>query len=173
MPTNDPIARAKELAAEWKAQQEEAAAACRFDRCSPEELIRIAETGRDLQGRPLRDGDDIEALDGAWMAAFGEPIAVPVDVEDGDDDQGERTAVEERPADVPLDQHPVLSQPDDAMLRFRDVVRIFGYSRSTLKRHMATGKFPAPQQTVPGQRYIGWPARQLKAWVLSGVRTMP
>jgi predicted DNA-binding transcriptional regulator AlpA len=68
---------------------------------------------------------------------------------------------------VPLDQHALLSVPDDAMLRPRDVLRLFGYAKSTLKRHVASGKFPRPQHAAPGQRFVAWPARQLKAWLLS------
>lgn len=160
----DPIARANAQLAEWQATREQHHAETRFNRCTPAELIRIAETQCDLEGRPLRDGNDIMALDEAWFTAFGEQLCQPVgDDEDGSTTTRERTVVEP----VPLDQHPMLAVADDAMLRPRDVQRLFGYSRSTLKRHMINGKFPAPQSTAPGQRFIGWPARQLKAWLAS------
>ena len=159
--SNDTITRAKAQAAEWREQQQQAWAETRFSRCTPAELIKIAETQCDLQGRPLRDGDDIIALDDAWFSTFGEQLCAPVG-RDGDHEPRHH-----EPEPVPLDEHPLLSMPDDVMLRPRDVRRIFGYSRSTLKRHMANGKFPRPLTVAPGQRYIGWPARQLKAWLLT------
>lgn len=161
MPT-DPIARAKARLAEWREMQDQHAAATRFNRCTPAELVKIAETNCDLEGRPLRDGYDIMALDDAWFASFGEQLCQPV----GADEQ--LSASEQTPEEATrLDEHGVLSVADDTMLRPRDVQRLFGYSRSTLKRHMSNGKFPAPQLAAPGQRFIGWPARQLKAWLLS------
>ena len=121
---SDPIGRAEARAAEWRDMQERTRAETRFDRCSPAELIKIAETCCDLQGRPLRDGVDIMALDDAWFPMFGEQPCLPV----GTDDEPRQC----QPRSIPLDQHPVLSVPDDAMLRPRDVLRLFGYARSTL-----------------------------------------
>ena len=160
----DPISRAKAQVDEWQAMLDQRHAETRFNRCTPAELIRIAETQCDLEGRPLRNGDDMMALDEAWFTAFGEQLCQPV----GDDRAGQSSTMEWIPTEpVPLAQHPILAFPDDAMLRPRDVRRVFGYPRSTLKRHMSNGKFPAPLRAAPGQRFIGWPARQLKAWLAS------
>ena len=52
----------------------------------------------------------------------------------------------------------------DAMLKMRDVVRITGLSKSTIKRWVndAAGDFPKPVKLSP--RRIGWPADQIYAW---------
>ena len=161
---DDPITRARALAADWKAQKAYQARACRFDDSSPAELIQIAETGRDLNGVPLQDGPDIEALDTAWRRTFGEPLCVPCDNDDDGpgDDNSTTTGAEARA--FPPGMHPLLAVDDEVMLRPRRVRELMGYARSTLKRDIKSGRFPKPQIIVPGKRHIGWPARQLKAW---------
>lgn len=161
----DPIRRAKAQVNYWREQRERMVAETRFSKCTPAELVRIAETKRDLQGRPLHDGADIMALDDAWFDTFGEQLCQPVV-------DGEDAHAGEKAEPIPLDQHPLLSVPDDALLRPRDVMRLFGYSKSTLTRHATSGKFPSPQRAAPGQRFVGWPARQLKAWLQSGGGTV-
>lgn len=155
------IARAKADVEYWEEQRQELMRESRFDRCKPAELIQIAETGADLDGVKL-EGLDWAALDNAWREKFGEPYLKP------------KTKPREqqaglRPKDsVPVGQHPIMAIPDDQMLRIRDVIRLFGYAKTTLKRHQKLGKFPKAQRIVPGQSYVGWPARQLKAWLREG-----
>lgn len=153
------IARAKADTARWAEQREELMRESRFDRCSPAQLIQIAETGIDLEGAKL-DGIDWVALDNAWRESFGEPF-LPTKPTSARPMQPASKA-------IPLGQHPIMAVPDDQMLRVRDVIRLFGYAKSTLKRHRRAGKFPKAQRIVPGQSYVGWPARQLKAWLREG-----
>ncbi len=153
------ITRAKADVEYWNELREEHMRESRFDRCKPAELIQIAETGADLDGVKL-EGLDWAALDNAWREKFGEPYLEPKARP-----QGERTAPK---ATVPVGQHPIMAIPDDQMLRIRDVIRLFGYAKTTLKRHQKAGKFPKAQRIVPGQSYVGWPARQLKAWLREG-----
>ena len=153
---NEAIARAKARMQDWQEQRQLLMQESRFDRCEPAELIRIAETGRDPEGQPL-EGLDWAALDNAWRDAFGEPYFPSIKTK--------------RPAPrslAPVGQHPIMGVPDDTMLRVRDVVRLFGYAKTTLKRHRKSGSFPKAQRIAPGSSYIGWPARQLKAWVRDG-----
>jgi hypothetical protein len=53
----------------WTAQQQED----RFAKCTADELIRIAETGKDLDGRELTTGV-LSSLHGAWQCTFGEGL---------------------------------------------------------------------------------------------------
>ena len=68
------------------------------------------------------------------------------------------------PSDDPAAPDPVPA--DDAMLRMRDVVRITGLSKSTIKRWVndPANDFPKPVQLLPSLRRIGWRADQVKAW---------
>lgn len=151
----DYISRAKAKLVDWLSVKDEAQRACRYDNCTPDELIRVAETGRNLDGQKLTAGDRY-ALHGAWQAAFGEGL-------------GARASV---PAGVPepsTGQHPLLSLPDDQMLRPRDVVRMCGIPKTTLKRWRREGKFPKSQRISPMSMplHVGWPAREIKAWLRS------
>jgi prophage regulatory protein len=57
----------------------------------------------------------------------------------------------------------IRGEPDKRKgLTRRDVSRLTGLSRSTLKRRRAEGTFPAPMQLGP--RRIGWPAPEIKTW---------
>ncbi len=65
----------------------------------------------------------------------------------------------------PADAEPADPLPaDDTMLNIRDVVRITGLSKSTIKRWVndPAGDFPKPIKLSP--RRIGWPADQVYAW---------
>jgi hypothetical protein len=53
----------------WTAQQQED----RFAKCTADELICIAETGKELDGRELTTGV-LYALHGAWQCTFGEGL---------------------------------------------------------------------------------------------------
>ncbi len=119
--------------------------------CTAEELIRMAETDKDLDGRKLTR-DACYALHNAWLAMFGEGLGMRSDAAEG-------------PTEPPTDQHPLLSVPDDKMLRSRDVIRLCGIPRSTLKRWRREGRFPKAQRLSPQALHVGWPARQVKAWL--------
>ena len=103
------------------------------------------ETGTNEKGQPLSQFE-FEALVERWAAVFGELPPM-----------GE-------PSDDPAAPDPVPA--DDAMLRMRDVVRITGLSKSTIKRWVndPANDFPKPVQLLPSLRRIGWRADQVKAW---------
>ena len=151
----DYITRAKAKLAHWSAMRDDTEQACRFDKCTATELVSIAETGKDQNGRKLTSGA-LYALHGAWEAMFGEGIGT----------RAGAASVPDRVAE-PLDEHPLLAVPDDQMLRPRDVVRICGIPRTTLKRWRRNGRFPKPQRLSPHAIHVGWPARQVKAWLRS------
>jgi prophage regulatory protein len=155
------IKRAKELADEWAWQAEEArreAAICHhFDGVRPKQLIEMWETGNNLKGKPLSDFE-VQALGEAWCRVFGD---LPPGAEDSDEDPS---------ASEPDAQPPIELPADDTMLRTRDVLRLTGLSLSTLKRMVVDGRFPKPVRLSP--RRIGWPARDVRAWLdsLDGAR---
>lgn len=153
------LARAKARADEWAEQSERAARdanvrAC-FDHVGPHDLIRMWETQKNPHGRPLSKFE-FEALVERWLAVFGE--FPPFDDDDSDTAPQEPSAAE---PELP---------PDDTMLRAKDVVRLTGISLATLKRMVLDNRFPKPCRLSP--RRIGWPARDVKAWLegLDGAR---
>ena len=148
------ISRAKAKLATWREQRDEQNRASRFDRCTASELIAIAETGKTLDGTKLTIGDRT-ALNGAWQAMFGEPLGT----------RSNSAGMTDGLTEPSLDYHPLLSVPDDATLRPRDITRICGIPRTTLKRWRRAGTFPKPQRLSPHAMHIGWPARQVKAWL--------
>ncbi len=79
-----------------------------------------------------------------------------------DDDRADQS-------DAPAAPEPELP-PDDTMLRTKEVLRLIGVSESSLKRMVLDGRFPRPCRLSP--RRIGWPARDVKAWLegLNGAR---
>jgi prophage regulatory protein len=149
------LAGAKELAEEWAWQAEEerrvAAQCAHFDGCTPLQLIGMWETGKNLEGQPLGQWQ-VQALAEAWCRVFGE---LPPD-DDASDGSGEA------PDPEPPQPEPELPA-DDTMLRTKDVLRLMGLSRSTLKRMVIDGRFPKPMRLSP--RRLGWPARDVKAWL--------
>lgn len=152
---SDYISRAKARAAEWEEMRLEQDRARRFDNCTADELIRIAETGRDLIGNEMQGGDWY-ALDGVWTVTFGEGL-------------GSRSTASQTPEiEQVMSQHPLLAVPDDQMIRPRDVVRLCGIPRTTLKRWRREGRFPMPQRLSPHAKHVGWPARQIKEWLRAG-----
>lgn len=149
----DTIDRAKAMVAFWQRERAEQQAEKRFDSYKPDELIQLAETGHDLDGRPLRGLDHV-ALENAWRATFGEPLH-RLKAKASDNDNG-RAELAQR--------HPLFEMPDDKMLRPKDVTRILGIPPTTRKRMVRDGQLPKPVQLVPGKRHIGWSAKTLKAW---------
>jgi predicted DNA-binding transcriptional regulator AlpA len=150
------IARAKTLADEWAARGKDelhSLAVCtHFDHVGPGELIKMWESGKRLDGKRLSQFET-QALAERWCAVFGE---LPPDDDSGDAEPQEPSAPEpELPA-------------DDTMLSAKDVVRITGISLSTIKRMVLASRFPQPMRLSP--RRLGWPARDVKAW-LDGLDT--
>jgi prophage regulatory protein len=142
-------ARARAIAAQDEAWRQEYAAYkrsqaldSRFQNAGPAAVLRMFEAGVNENGQPLSQFE-FEALCERWCAVFGElpPMGEPPPP----------GAEPEQPA-------------DDAMLRMRDVVRITGLSKSTIKRWVAdpSNDFPKPVKLSP--RRIGWRADQVKTW---------
>ena len=142
------LEKAKALAEEWAERAQDArrsADLCaHFEGATPHQLIRMWESGKNLQGRSLSQFE-AQALAEAWCRVFGE---LPPDcAEDGEPDP------------MPERELPA----DDRMLRANDVVRLTGLSLSTLKRMVLDGRFPNPVRLSP--RRIGWQARDVKGWL--------
>ena len=149
----DYISRAKAKLSKWGAMRTEQERESRFDCCTATELIQIAETGADLSGRKLSPGD-LYALNGAWFATFGEGLGI----------KAGHGGVPDRA----IGEHPLLAVADDQMIRPRDVVRLCGIPRTTLKRWRREGRFPKPQRLSPCAMHVGWQARQVKEWLRLG-----
>ena len=143
-------ARARAIAAEEEALQEqyawhlhEQAIASRFRSAGAAEVLRMFETGTNEKGQPLTQFE-AAALCERWCAVFGElpPMGDPPDP---------ATEPEPMPA-------------DDAMIGMKDVMRIAGLSKSTIKRWVndPDNDFPKPVKLSP--RRIGWRADAVKAW---------
>ncbi len=115
----------------------------RFRGAGAADVIRMFETSTNEKGEPL-SSFEFEALCERWCTVFGEhpPLSFIPNSEANSD---------------PL-------PADDAMLPMRDVVRIAGVSKSTIKRWVnePDGTFPKPINLSP--RRIGWRADQVKAW---------
>lgn len=152
----DYISRAKAKLDHWREAKVQQERASRFDKCSASELIEIAETGKNQDGSSLSTGDRT-ALNGAWQFQFGERLGTRTDPAPS--------------APLPsLHDHPLFAVPDDQMVRPRDVVRLCGIPRTTLKRWRRAGHFPKAQRLSPHRTHlhVGWPAREIKAWLRAG-----
>lgn len=138
---------AERLAGEWQAMRddadEQAAMAARFADATPLELVEIWRTARNERGKRL-SRFEVAALVEAWVRVFGcLPPSQP----------GEKRHDEERYDD---------ELADDTMLGVREVTRLTGVSKSTIKRMVADERFPRPMKL--SERRIGWPARDVKAF---------
>jgi predicted DNA-binding transcriptional regulator AlpA len=89
---------------------------------------------------------ELEALDEAWFAMFGELLILPVLWESA-----------ERPPDAPSKPEPA----DKDVLGWKAAAKLAGVSTSTLRREMYEGRFPRPRQI--SRRRIGWDASEVKA----------
>jgi prophage regulatory protein len=153
------LTTAKALADEWAAQAKDArrtANVCSyFDHLGPHDLIRMWESGKSAKGQPLSPFE-FEALVERWAQVFNQ---LPPD-----DDYTDDAAPQEPAAPEP-------ELPADTMLRAKEVLRLIGVSESSLKRMVLDGRFPKPMRLSP--RRIGWPARDVKAWLegLDGARS--
>ena len=149
---DDKVARAEAQVRQWQIERREAFRGKQFYGYSSADLIKVAKTNRDLDGAKL-GGIEWAEFDEAWWRKFGERFFGESDFE--------RIPVTAANAD----QHPILALPDDAMVRGRQLLVMLGDGKTTLKRWRREGSFPKPQPLAPGSTRIGWPARQLKAWL--------
>jgi predicted DNA-binding transcriptional regulator AlpA len=143
-------ARARAIVAEEEALREQyedfkvnQALASRFSNASPADVLRMFQACENEKGQPLSQFE-FEALCERWCAVFGElpPMgSLSVDAE-------------------PSDPLPA----DDTTINMKEVVRITGLSKSTIKRWVSdpTNDFPKPDKL--STRRIGWRAEHVKAW---------
>jgi predicted DNA-binding transcriptional regulator AlpA len=129
------------MAAQWKAQAEEHLRRPSYLHLSPDELIALAE---DTKRLPM---PELEALDEAWFAMFGELLVLPVLWESA-----------ERPPDAPSEPEPA----DKDVLGWEAAAKLAGVHLSTLRREMYEGRFPRPRRI--SQRRVGWDASEVKEW---------
>jgi predicted DNA-binding transcriptional regulator AlpA len=143
-------ARARAIAAEEKALEEEyawhkhgQALTARFRSAGAAEVLRMFETGTNEKGQPLSQFE-CEALCERWCAVFGElpPMGDPPD-----------PAAEPKPPPA-----------DDTTIDMKEVVRITGLSKSTIKRWVNDPHNDFPKPAPLSQRRIGWRAGAVKAW---------
>ncbi len=140
---------AKAQAAAWDGMREqdayEAALEQRFRDATASQVVAMWERQTNEKGQALSQFE-FAALCTAWIAIFG---ALPPD--------------RELSAGAVQAKDPEPDPADDTMLSRKDVSRLTGLSISTLKRRQSEGTFPLPMQLGP--RRIGWPAREIKAWL--------
>jgi predicted DNA-binding transcriptional regulator AlpA len=144
MPPSKPetqIERAKAQAEQWRAQADEHKRRPSYLHLSPDELIELVEDTKRLTT------PELEALDEAWFAMFGELLVLPVLWESA-----------ERPPDAPSEPEPA----DMDVLGWEAAAKLAGVHVSTLRREMYEGRFPRPRRI--SQRRIGWPASEVRAW---------
>ena len=143
-------ARARAIAAEDQALQAEYAEYqrqqslnARFRKAVPADVLRMFEQGVNENGQPLSQFE-FEALCERWCAVFGELPPM------GD------------PSDPAAEPEPL--PDDDTTIDIKEVVRITGLSKSTIKRWVSdpANDFPKPDKL--SARRIGWRAGAVKAW---------
>ncbi len=140
------------------------------------ELIALAKDG-DRFCR-LTSGQ-VESFDEQWTAALGfslfrdvDPNAPPTDG-DGDSElhhgaNGNDAASTRGRGPEPADPLPA----DDTMITAKEVCRLIGVHKATLRRMVDQGRFLAPHS--PTERIRVWPARVVKDWLAEhGPRHVP
>ena len=137
------VAEDEALRAEYAEYKRVQALDSRFKDAGSADVLRMFEAGVNEKGQPLSQFE-FEALCERWCAVFGELPPM-----------GEPPAPGAEPDQLP---------PDDAYLRMRDVVRITGLSKSTIKRQVNDPKSDFPRPVKTSTRRIAWPADQVKAW---------
>lgn len=136
------LGQARLLADQWKEQRDDAerqSNAGYFRNATPHEVIQMWATGRGRDGRKLRQRE-VACLVERWAEMFG---TLPPDVDHGND------ATNNEPL-----------PPDDTTLPAKEVERLLGVSKSTLKRMVKEGRFPPARRT--GIRTRGWPTRDVR-----------
>ena len=104
------------------------------DRAAKKVTREEGEAGASLDGIDLIDGD---SATGGVDSKYGSPQQAPVQ------------------ARAP--------PGDDPMLRFVDVIRLTGLSRTTIWRRVRAGTFPAPISL--GENSCGWKTSWVNAWI--------
>lgn len=141
------LAEARALVVDWKAQwdeQQRQPNAAYFSDVDADGLIRMAETGRKLDGKRMTKreyGCFVER----WCEVFGD---LPP--------SGNRVEAAVQPAIEPMPAY-------DTMLRMPDIERLTGLSKATIKRMVHDGRFPKPMRV--GLRAKGWLARDVRTFI--------
>lgn len=156
---------------EWKRQYEDAQenAVHLQPGMTPDELVALA---RDEARMAELTVEDLDALNDQWQRAFGKPLFPDFDnllaawSGAGPEQSGSEEGYREQAADAdPLPD-------DDTMLDAKEVCRLIGVHKATLRRLVDRGDFPAPHR--PTERGRVWPARQVKEWRdAHGPRSVP
>jgi predicted DNA-binding transcriptional regulator AlpA len=108
------------------------------------EVIDMWESGRGTDGKRLKRRE-LACLVERWVELFG---TLPPDHDGRNEDNVPTT--------------PALP-PDDTTLPAKEVERLLGVSKSTLKRMVKEGRFPPARRT--GIRTRGWPARDVRNFI--------
>ncbi|MCR9061814.1 MAG: AlpA family transcriptional regulator [Rhodobacteraceae bacterium] len=58
----------------------------------------------------------------------------------------------------------------ERILRWRDVIPLTGLGRSTIYDLISREEFPRPMKLGP--RAVGWPEKDIQAWIVSRCRTV-
>jgi predicted DNA-binding transcriptional regulator AlpA len=141
-----PVERARAQMEQWQAQFEESTQTPSYLHLSPMELIAMAESPRRLKP------EELEALDGAWLKMFGEPLCQSAGERTGDGSAPVQAAEPEpEPADV-----------DANVPGWKAAAHIAGVSVATLRRMVLDGRFPEPRRV--SERRVGWPVGEVRAW---------
>src|SRR5262245_21757870 len=146
------------MLAEWRREWEDLAplhvAETYMRDATPAQLIRMWETGKDLERQPLTN-EMFEALVCAWEERFGGRPPLKRKAVDGPLPlPSKREAASEQQDGPPID--------DNTILRMADVTLAVGLSKSTINRLVARGRFPAPVRL--STRRIGWVGAEVRAW---------
>lgn len=73
------------------------------------------------------------------------------------------STVAERPSSRRSAEKPLPTEPF-AYVTATEVLRLWRFTRKTLQRHIAAGKFPAPDRTLPGGMRL-WRWSTVKSWL--------
>jgi prophage regulatory protein len=60
------------------------------------------------------------------------------------------------------------TKPPERLIRQPELLRLTGLSKRTISRFEGAGRFPARQKLGP--RAVGWPERQVSAWIANPTR---
>lgn len=148
-----PVERAKARMEQWQAQYQEFRSQPTYFHLPPLELVRLAESSKPLAPEQL------EALDAAWMRAFGEPLcgrhAEGADQGSGIPESAAQVVVEGQGEDAN-------GEGDEGILGWKAAARFAGVSVSTLQRLVVDKKFPGPLKVSARRR--GWSREELEEW---------
>jgi len=147
--TSISLAEARAIADQWEAQRddyERIPQADYFRDATPHQVLKMWETGKGVDGRRLKPRERACLVE-RWVEIFG---AYPP----GSDHEDETPLIVTRP------MASLAFPSDDTTLPSKEVERLLGVSKSTLKRMVADGRFPPPRRT--SLRTRGWPAKDVR-----------